>query len=309
MINVRSVVPLVVLALSTLAGAAVEDDSPATAPLPVRIERGITYATRGKETLKLDLAMPKEGGPYPAVVLLHGGAWQLGSRTELSRGGKDAAGKPSPALIETVAAHGYVVASVSYRFAPKYKFPSQLEDTRTAIRFLRANATTYHLDPTRVGVGGFSAGGHLALLAGLADKAPEFDGTDFPDQSDRVQCVVSFFGPTDLSLYGASPGLEDAYMVPLLGKECRTDPAVYRRASPIHHVSRGDPPVLMIHGTADLIVPIIHSERLLAKLRETEVTSELITVKGKGHGWEGPTAAKTIQDALRFLDVHLKGKK
>jgi dipeptidyl aminopeptidase/acylaminoacyl peptidase len=122
--------------------------------------------------------------------------------------------------------------------------------------------------------------------------------------------VVSYFGPTDLALYAASPGLEEAYMVPLLGKECRADPAVYRRASPIDHVSRDDPPVLMLHGTADLVVPIIHSERLLAKLREAGVPADLITLKGEGHGeWRPSVTARTTRDAIRFLDQHLKEKK
>ena len=177
---------------------------------------------------------------------------------------------------------------------------------RAAVRFLRRNATTYDLDPDRVGAGGFSAGAHLALLLGLADPPADPD-PDAP--SSRVQAVVSFFGPTDLSRYAASPGLEDAYMVPWLGKACKTDPAVYRRASPIEHVSADDPPVLMLHGTADVVVPILHSERLRDKLRAAGVTAELVTVKGEGHGWFGPTEAKTTRDAVKFLDEHLKGKR
>jgi dipeptidyl aminopeptidase/acylaminoacyl peptidase len=98
-------------------------------------------------------------------------------------------------------------------------------------------------------------------------------------------------------------------MVPLLGKACKTDPAVYKRASPIEYVTKDDPPVLMIHGTADFVVPIIHSERMLKKLQDAGVTAELITVKSEGHGWAGPVAVKTTQDALKFLDEHLKGKK
>lgn len=273
-------------------------------PLPVRVERDIIYSTVGTEKLRLDVAAPTTGGPYPAVLLLHGGAWMFGNRGDLSRGGYEE-GKRQPSLIEQVAARGYVAVSASYRLAPKHKFPAQIEDARTAVRFLRANAKNYNLNPDKIAASGFSAGGHLALLLGVLGKS-DFVTAEYPDQSSRVQCVVSFFGPTDLSLYAASPGLEDAYMAPFLGKACKTDPAVYKRASPIDYAGKGNPPVLMIHGTADIVVPIIHSERMLKKLQDAGVKAELITVKGKGHGWTGPTAAKTMQDALQFLDSCLK---
>ncbi len=276
--------------------------------VPVTVERNIVYATASGEKIMLDLAAPTEGGPYPAVLLLHGGAWSMGSRKDLSVGARGMDGKIGASLIEQVAARGYVVASASYRLAPKHKFPAQIDDVRTAIRFLRANAKKYHIEPDKFAVGGFSAGGHLALLAGLADKK-SFENVDYPEQSSRVQCVVSFFGPTDLSLYSASEGLEDAYMVPWLGKACKTDKTVYSKASPIEYATKDDPPVLMIHGTADFIVPIVHSERMQKKLEDLGVKSELIAVKGEGHGWSGKVAAKTTEDGLAFLDQQLKGKK
>jgi acetyl esterase/lipase len=276
--------------------------------VPVKVEKGILYSRAGGEKLMLDLAAPVEGGPYPAVLLLHGGAWSVGSRAELSRSGRDKDGKPTPSMIETVAARGYVAVTASYRLAPKFKFPAQIEDARTAVRFLRANAKKYNINPDKIAAGGFSAGGHLALLLGTADK-DSFDNKEYPEQSSRVQCVVSFFGPADLSLYAASEGIEDAYMVPWLGKACKTDREIYKKASPIEYVTKDDPPVLMIHGTADFVVPIIHSERMLKKLMEGGVSAELITVKGEGHGWTGPIAAKTTEDAIKFLDEQLKGKK
>lgn len=273
-------------------------------PLPVKVERNIVYSNAGGEKLMLDLAAPEEGGPYPAVVLLHGGAWMAGNRTDLSKAPK----KGVPSIIEEVAARGYVVASPTYRLAPKHKFPAQIEDARTAVRFLRSNAKKYNLDPDKIAAGGFSAGGHLALLIGTADKK-SFENPEYPEQSSRVQAVISFFGPTDLRLYAASEGLVDAYMVPWLGKECKTNDAIFKKASPIEYVTKDDPPVLMIHGTADIVVPIVHSERMLKKLEETGVKAELITVKGEGHGWNGAAAAKSTLDAVRFLDEHLKGKK
>jgi acetyl esterase/lipase len=270
-----------------------------TPDVPLRVEKNVTYATANGEKLQLDFAVPKEGGPYPAVVCFHGGGWRGGSRRELSSPTRDRNGKPGPSVIEVIASHGYAVASVGYRFAPAHLFPAQFDDARAAIRFLRENAKRFDLDPARVGALGFSAGGHLALLLGTA--SPGADG--------RVQCVVSFFGPTDLSRYATTPGIEDAFMVPLLGPACRTDPDVYRKASPLARVSKDSAPVLMIHGTADLVVPIVHSELMLKKLREAGVTAELIPVCGEGHGWVGRTAVKTLDQAVSFLDAHLKGKK
>ncbi|HUR55089.1 MAG TPA: alpha/beta hydrolase [Gemmataceae bacterium] len=292
--------------LAAVAPAA--DDAPVSRPAPI-VMRGITYATVGGEKLLLDVAMPKGGGPHPCVVCYHGGGWRGGNRRDLSIGDKDASGKVGPSVIESLAAEGYVAVSAAYRLAPKSKFPAQIEDAKTAIRFLRENAKQYDIDPDRVGVAGFSAGGHLALLAGLADKSAGLEGTLYADQSSEVKCVVSFFGPTDLSLYATSPGLEEGYMVPFLGKECKLDGTVYKKASPIEYVTKKAPPVLMIHGTFDVIVPILHSERLLKKLQDAGTTAELVTVPGGGHGWGGTTMAKTTRDALKFLGEHLKGQK
>jgi acetyl esterase/lipase len=292
---------LALVAVVPLVAAAGPDAPPAD--LPVKVTRGIPFATAGGEVLKLDVAAPTTGGPYPAVLMLHGGAWRMGDRADLSTAAINlTANRVTPSVIAGVAARGYVVASASYRLAPRHPFPAQIDDARSAVRFLRNNAKTHNIDPDRIAAGGFSAGAHLALLLAL-NPPPVADG----DTSAAVRCAVSYFGPTDLSLYAASPGLEDTYMVPFLGKACKTDPTAYRVASPINFVSKAAPPVLLVHGTADFIVPIIHSERLLARLKGAGAVAELLTVPGAGHGWGGPTAAKTTAAAVRFLDQHLKG--
>ena len=275
-------------------------------PLAVKVERNVLYDTIDNQKLRLDVAMPAEGGPYPCVVLFHGGAWRGGSRQDLSVGDKDRNGKFAPSLIEEVASRGYVAVSASYRLAPKYPFPAQIQDARSAVRFLRANAKDYGIARDRIAAGGFSAGGHLALLLGLAEKVDGWDTGANLDQSSRVQCVVDFFGPSDLSLYSVSPAVEDAYLVPVFGKACKTDPDVYKKASPITYASKTAPPVLILHGTFDFIVPIIHSENLQKKLKDAGTTVELITVSGEGHGWNGKTLARTTNDALKFLDANLK---
>ncbi|MBM3982885.1 MAG: alpha/beta hydrolase [Planctomycetes bacterium] len=282
---------------------------PTPEPLPVKVERNIEFDTIDKFPLLLDVARPKEGGPFPCVVMFHGGAWRGGSRKDLSVGDKLKDDTYTPSVIERVAARGYVAVSASYRLAPKHQFPAQIQDARAAVRFLRAKAKDYAIDRDRIGAAGFSAGGHLALLLGLADKVEGWDAGGNTDHSSRVQCVVDFFGPADLSLYATSPGLEDSFMVPVFGKGVKTDPAIYKKASPITYVTKAAPPVLMLHGTFDLIVPVIHSENLQKKLKDAGATAELITVRGEGHGWSGPVLERTTNDALKFLDTHLKGKK
>ena len=276
--------------------------------VPLKVEKGITYRTIGNANLRLDLAVPADGGPYPLVVCFHGGGWRGGDRRDLSDQTRDKNDTRGPSIIEVFASRGYAVATVSYRLVPTAKFPAPIEDAKTSIRFLRENAKRFNLNPEKICALGFSAGAHLALLLGTTDSTAGFDGSLYPLQSSKVQCVVSFFGPTDLSLYSATPGIEDAYMVPLLGKACKTDPDVYKKASPIDYVSASTVPTLMIHGTADLIVPIIHSERMLKKMQEVGARGELIKVKGEGHSWGGEAAKQSTEDATRFLDAELKGE-
>src|SRR4051812_34937100 len=167
---------------------------------PLVITRDVAYAAPAGEPLKLDFVAPAGPGPHPCVVLLHGGAWKTGSRKDLSTVRMDV-GTPGKSLAEVLAAKGFATASVGYRLAPKHKFPAQIEDAKTAVRFLRANAAKFHIDPDRIGAMGFSAGGHIAALLGTADKSAGFEGDLYPEQSSRVSCVVDFFGPTDLMLY------------------------------------------------------------------------------------------------------------
>jgi acetyl esterase/lipase len=236
--------------------------------------------------------------------MFHGGAWVGGNRKDLSVGGRSAA-----SIMEVVAARGYVAASVGYRLAPKHKFPAQIQDARSAVRFLRAHAKEYGIDKDKFAAGGFSAGGHLALLLGLAEKVEGWDAGGDTSESAKVQCVIDFFGPTDLSLYTTTPAIADGYLVPVFGKAAKTDPKVYKKASPINYVSKDAPPILMIHGTFDLVVPVIHSENMLEKLKEAGAKAQLITVRGAGHGWSGPALTRSLNDAIKFLDTHLKGQK
>lgn len=276
----------------------------------IKVTKGVNYATTSGEKLLLDIAVPPGEGPFPCLVMLHGGAWQLGSRNEFSGNPKDKDGKRSPSWIEIAAEKGYVAAAVSYRLAPKHKFPAMIEDSRSAVRFLRANAKDYKIDPEKFAAVGFSAGAHLSLLCGMCDKSAGFDVGDNLDVSGKVQCVIDFFGPTDLSLYAPSPGIEDNYIVPVFGKEVKTDATIYKKASPLTYVCKESPPTLILHGNIDFIVPIKHSEALCKSLTDAGVPVEMMTVPFAGHGgWNDREMTKASTAAFKFLDKHLKGKK
>jgi len=295
---------VVVLAFSPAIGYAAD-------PEPgIKVTRSVVYTTVGKEKLYLDIAVPAGEGPFPCLVMLHGGAWQLGSRGEFSAGGKEKDGKRLPSWIEVAAEKGYVAAAISYRLAPKHKFPAMIEDARGAVRFLRTNAKDYKIDPDKFGAVGFSAGAHLALLCGMCDKSAGFDVGECLDASGKVQCVVDYFGPTDLSLYAPSPGIVDGYIIPVFGKEVKSDPTIYKKASPISYVTKEAPPTLILHGTFDLIVPIKHSESLHKSLIDSGVATEIMTIPFGGHGnWSDREMSKAAAASFKFLDAHLKGKK
>jgi acetyl esterase/lipase len=276
----------------------------------VKIEYGVAYTTAGGEKLYLDIAIPPGDGPFPCVVMLHGGAWQLGSRKEFSVGDRDTSGKRGPSWIEQAAQKGYVAATVSYRLAPKHQFPAMIEDARSAVRFLRASAKKYKIDPEKFAAMGTSAGAHLSLLCGLCDKSAGFDVGDNLDVSGKVQCVIDFFGPADLKLYAASEGVEDGYIVPVFGEKVKTDATLYKKISPVSYVCKDSPPVLMLHGTFDLVVPVTHSELLLKAMKDAGATAELIKVSFAGHGgWTAKEMVKPTAAVFKFLDTHLKGKK
>jgi acetyl esterase/lipase len=296
---------LVLVSLVPVISVAARPDGPA-----IKLQQAVHYATAGNEKLLLDVAIPPGDGPFPCVVCFHGGAWRYGSRRDLSGAFKNRNGNHTASWIEVIAARGFVAASVGYRLAPAHKFPAMIEDARAAIRFLRANARDYKIDPDKFSALGFSAGGHLALLAGLCDQSAGFDVGENLTTSSRVQCVVDFFGPTDLALYARSEGIEDAYLVPVFGKECKSDAAIYRKASPLTYVNKDAPPILFLHGTLDLIVPVKHSELLQKALVDAGAKAEIHTVPLAGHGgWNDRDMAKAQTVVFKFLDSHLKGMK
>lgn len=273
-----------------------------------RAERDLQYVPGGDESQRLDLYLPEQssGHPLPLVVWIHGGGWRGGSKT----------GCPALGMV----GKGYVVASVEYRFSQKALFPAQIQDCQAALRWLRANRKQYNLDTDHIGVWGSSAGGHLVALLGTSGgkKAfPPIGGNE--DQSDRVQAVCDFFGPTDFNrvMQQASDDKNvtnifkwntpsDPYSG-LIGVNLGADKQKGEAVSPVHYVSPDNPPFLILHGTWDALVPFAQSEELAGALKEKGVPVWLQKLPGAGHG--GPMFSKPAANELiqKFFDKYLKG--
>ena len=262
----------------------------------IAVERDLVYGKGGDADLKLDLAMPKTGnGPFPAIVFLHGRGWREGSRQEMNH------------FIEGVARMGYVGITVEYRLVPAAIFPAPVEDCKAAVRWLRANARKYRVRPDRIGVVGFSAGGHLACLLGVTDKKDGLEGTGGnAEQPSQVQAVVSFFGPTDFTTHDWPEVLEKEVIVPFLGGSFADEPDVYRRASPISYVTKDSPPFLLFHGTGDALVPVDQSRRLAEKLWSLGVPAQLVVLEGEGHGFTDARNQESMKKMLDFLAERLR---
>jgi acetyl esterase/lipase len=262
----------------------------------VRVERDLSYGKGGDVDLKLDLAVPaQDKGPFPAVVCIHGGGWRGGKRQDLDR------------LIKLLAQRGFVAATVTYRLTPAHPFPAQIEDCKAAVRWLRANAQKYRVRPDAIGAVGFSAGAHLACLIGAADTSAGLEGQGGnPNESSRVQAVVSFFGPSDFTIKTWAKGVEDTFLVPLFAGTFEEKKDLYRKASPLIYVSKDDPPFLFFHGTKDKLVGIENSEKMVKKLTEVGVSARLVTMEDEGHGWGGQKLTTTLDETVRFFAEKLK---
>jgi acetyl esterase/lipase len=267
----------------------------------VKIDRDVTYATVGKDReLKLDLFVPEMAeGKLPLIVWVHGGGWQNGSK----------AGNMAAPL----SMNGYVVASLDYRLSGEAIFPAQIEDCKAAIRWLRAHADKYHIDPDKVGVWGGSAGGHLVALLGTAGDQKRWDVGEHTDQSSRVQAVCDFFGPADLNeMPGARAPNAEGAVSRLLGGPIAQNKDKARDASPITYVSKDAPPFLICHGTEDPTVPIAQSEKLCDALKAAGVDATLLKVERAGHGFNSedsdPPASAVRQRVRKFFDEQFKPK-
>jgi acetyl esterase/lipase len=278
------------LAVAAPAGAA---DPP---PEDVVWETGIEYANPDERPLRLNLARPARGaGPFPTVLCIHGGGLCRGKRESCDE------------LCRKLARRGYVAATVSYRLAPEHRFPAAIHDVKAAVRWLRAHAATYAIDPERIAATGSSAGGYLAQFLGVTPDVPRFEGDGGnADQSSAIRCVVNVYGPSDfVSDWETSVDGKDV-LPKVLGGSLETHRAAYIEASPLYWVTPAAAPTLCIHGTADRYVAHEQSRWLVERLRAAGVEADLLTLEGAGHGFKGDDAARAERALMEFLDGHLR---
>ncbi len=283
------------------------------APSGVELMADVEYGSVGRQRpLKMHLlrprVLPKE--PLPVIVFIHGGGWFEGHH---NRG-------IAPLL--HFAERGYLCVTVEYRLSDEAKFPAQIEDLKTAIRYLRAKAKELHLDPERIGVWGQSAGGHLAALLGTSGKVKELEGTgDWRKFSSRVNAVVDWNGPVDflepkelerLMKQKQDEGWKEIAMERLFGGLVSENKAQAASASPITYVSRDDPPFLIMHGDEDRTVGLGQSQLLYEALKKAGIDVTFNVIKGAGHfGVDGISPLQNDFAAMMdaFFDKHLKSGK
>ncbi len=265
------------------------------------VDRDVTYCSPNGQAQQMDIYYPATvAGSAPAVLYVHGGGWTSGDKR--SGNGSDAI----PELVK----RGYLVAAVNYRLVPASKFPAQIEDVKCAVRYLRANAAKYGIDPNRIGAMGGSAGGHLVSLLGTSDASSELEGTGgYAGVSSRVQAMVDMFGPADLTV--SFEGASDTLLKNVFGASSRTD-AVVKNASPVTWISKDDPPFLILHGEKDKLVPLSQSQELYDHLTAAGVPAKLVVVKNAGHGFVpdggqiSPSRDEITKVIADFFDTKLK---
>jgi acetyl esterase/lipase len=278
-----------------------------------QVLKGMEFARpEGATPLLLDLYLPAEapaGRGFPAVVHFHGGGWRTGERSSLGPAVDGLGLSPIEQLVNA----GFIVASADYRLSTAATFPAQLLDAKAAVRWLRAHAAEYNVDPERIFAWGDSAGGHLASLVGLTAGAKEFqagaagNGTD-----DAVAAVAAWYPPTDLNRMGGQarpdavaraddPGSREAL---LIGAQPADAPDKAAAASPITYVHAAAPPFLLVHGTADRFVPAAQSATFAAALEGAGAAVELLLIEDADHMWalEGKSPAAAEQATAATID-------
>ena len=270
---------------------------PSALPAGTQALRNLEYVPNGHERQKLDLYLPEKGEKLPLIIWVHGGAWQEGSKDRC------------PAL--PFLNQGYAVASINYRLSQHALYPAQIEDCKAAVRWLRANAAKYRLDPDRFGAWGSSAGGHLVALLGTTGGVKDFDKGENTNVSSKVQAVCDWFGPTDFLRIGTFPSSinHDSPESPeskLLGGPARQIRDKAAQANPITFITSNAAPFLIMHGDQDNTVPINQSELLNEALKKAGIAVTYIVVPGAGHAIGGEDNLKLVRD---FFEKHLKAKK
>ncbi|MBK5294123.1 MAG: alpha/beta hydrolase [Acidobacteriia bacterium] len=294
----RYLLPFLFAAMAAAQG----QDPPFRLPEGVEKISDLVYAAYGGRQMHLDLYIPKTGpktgnGPFPVVIYIHGGAWKNGNKNAFARQAAHMATK------------GVVGACIEYRLSGEAKWPAAIYDSKAAVRWVRANASKYNLDPERIGAAGGSAGGHLVALLGTTHHRAEMEGPGGnPGKSSRVIAVAAFNPAVDLVSLGKKPGTNaNTSVAKFLGKTYAQDMSLWELATPITHVSKRSASFLFLHGASDATVPYRQSLDMQAKLKEAGVRAELFTAEGAGHGffnrppWFAPTQQRMEEFFLRVF--------
>ncbi len=258
----------------------------------------IEYAQVNGKSLLLDIYLPNnKTNNSPLIIFIHGGGWMQGNKENC----------PGNAIAQ----RKYVVACINYRLSGISKFPAQIHDVKAAIRWLRANANIYNIDPNRIGVFGDSAGGHLAALAGTSGGLWFGDNPKLSEYSDRVQAVAEWFGPVDMiAVENITKTGADYYeyyraATQLIGGPIIQNHDKANAANPVIYITPEDPPFLIIHGTSDNIVPTEQSKIFYYELQKSGVYAELIINNG-GHGYQLDESGAEFRKTMDFFDSQLK---
>lgn len=262
------------------------------------------YAGNSHPKQAVDVYLPRKRNgdrPLPVVALIHGGGWVNGDRTGYAA-----------QAVQLARTGDYAAVAVGYRLTGEARWPAQVHDAKAAIRWIRAHARELRLDPERIAVWGSSAGGHLASLLGTSGGVAELEGDLGPHTgvSSRVQAVVNLCGPQDFTqalMFRAdgAPEWKDDAVTGLFDGPAPERTAEAREASPLSYVTRGDPPFLTFHGTADQRVAYRHAEAIHSALLRNGVRSLLVPITGGGHGSVGHPEVRVR--GQRFLDLVLRG--
>lgn len=272
----------------------------------------VAYAAKS-DAQKLDVYLPNTGnGPFPVIISIHGGAFKSGDKNS---------GELTPMLKGLD--RGYAVVAVNYRLSGEAKFPAQINDINAAIRFIKANASKYNLNPDKIATWGGSAGGSLSALTALSSGESSLEGLELgnSNQSSKVQACIDWFGPvyfstmdaefkalgvTPVGVTNGSSSPEAQYLGTTIGSS--DGEAIVKKASPLTYIDKNDPPTLIEHGTADKNIPITQSENFAKKLASAIGDNKVVFKKldGAGHGTSEFTTDENVKFVLDFLDKYLK---
>jgi acetyl esterase/lipase len=255
--------------------------------------KDIIYATVNGKDLNLDLYLPSGVSNPSLLVWVHGGAWRSGSKASVPK-----------FFVE----NGIAVASLDFRQSTEAKFPANVHDIKAAIRFLRAKASEYGYRTDRIGIAGSSSGGHLAALVGVSNKSSDLEGRvgNYLKESSEVHAIIDYFGASNLSsiLSQSTPhglNVRKPALDLLLGGQPDQVPELARLASPVFHIDKSDPPLLIIHGDQDPQMPINQSHELEGQYRKLDLDVHFEVIHGAAHGGDVFFSEEYVKLAIDFL--------